>query len=109
MSKCCDDNCAIDALRERQRGTLRIVFCINGVMFLVIMVAALYGKSTALLADSLDNLGDAFMVVVTFFDSSHFISHGRNSCSNLTTSSAWASTKRRSYATPLFAVDHGDC
>jgi Co/Zn/Cd efflux system component len=28
-------------------------------MFLVIMVAALYGKSTALLADSLDNLGDA--------------------------------------------------
>jgi Co/Zn/Cd efflux system component len=28
-------------------------------MFLVIVVAALYGKSTALLADSLDNLGDA--------------------------------------------------
>lgn len=32
---------------------------INGVMFLVIAVAALYGNSTALLADSLDNLGDA--------------------------------------------------
>ena len=59
MSSCCDDSCAIDALRERQRGTLRIVLGINGVMFLVIMVAALYGKSTALLADSLDNLGDA--------------------------------------------------
>jgi Co/Zn/Cd efflux system component len=28
-------------------------------MFLVIVAAALYGKSTALLADSLDNLGDA--------------------------------------------------
>jgi Co/Zn/Cd efflux system component len=28
-------------------------------MFLVIVVAALYGNSTALLADSLDNLGDA--------------------------------------------------
>jgi Co/Zn/Cd efflux system component len=28
-------------------------------MFLVIVTAALYGKSTALLADSLDNLGDA--------------------------------------------------
>jgi Co/Zn/Cd efflux system component len=28
-------------------------------MFLVIVVAALYGRSTALLADSLDNLGDA--------------------------------------------------
>ena len=59
MSNCCDDNCAIDALRVRQRGTLRIVLAINGGMFLVIMVAALYGKSTALLADSLDNLGDA--------------------------------------------------
>jgi Co/Zn/Cd efflux system component len=35
------------------------VLGINAVMFLVIMVAALYGKSTALLADSLDNLGDA--------------------------------------------------
>lgn len=32
---------------------------INAVMFLVVVVAALYGNSTALLADSLDNLGDA--------------------------------------------------
>ena len=59
MSACCDDNCAIDALRERQRGTLHIVLGVNAVMFLVIVVAALYGNSTALLADSLDNLGDA--------------------------------------------------
>lgn len=59
MSNCCDDSCAIDALRERQRGTLLVVLGINAVMFLVIVVAALYGKSTALLADSLDNLGDA--------------------------------------------------
>ena len=59
MSGCCDDNCAVDALRERQRGTLRIVLGINAVMFLVIVGAALYGESTALLADSLDNLGDA--------------------------------------------------
>ncbi|MFP4397937.1 MAG: cation transporter [Desulfonatronovibrio sp.] len=59
MSKCCDNNCAIEALQARQRGTLRIVLVINAVMFLVIAAAALYGKSTALLADSLDNLGDA--------------------------------------------------
>jgi len=59
MSGCCDNNCSIDALRERQRGTLQIVLVINAVMFLVIVVAALYGNSTALLADSLDNLGDA--------------------------------------------------
>lgn len=59
MSDCCNDSCAVDALRVRQRGTLRIVLGINAVMFLAIAVAALYGKSTALLADSLDNLGDA--------------------------------------------------
>lgn len=59
MGGCCDNDCSLDALRERQRGTLRIVLVINAVMFLVIVAAALYGNSTALLADSLDNLGDA--------------------------------------------------
>lgn len=59
MSSCCNDSCAIDAFRERQRGTLRIVLGVNAIMFLVIAVAAFYGKSTALLADGLDNLGDA--------------------------------------------------
>ena len=59
MSGCCDNGCSLDRLRERQRGTLLIVLGINAVMFFVIAAAAFYGKSTALLADSLDNLGDA--------------------------------------------------
>lgn len=59
MSGCCDNNCSIDALREKQRGTLQIVLGINAVMFLVIVGAALYSRSTALLADSFDNFGDA--------------------------------------------------
>ena len=59
MSGCCDSGCSLDKLRERQRGTLQIVLGINALMFFVIVSAALYGKSTALLADSLDNLGDA--------------------------------------------------
>lgn len=59
MSGCCNQDCSLDRLRERQRGTLQIVLGINAVMFLVIVAAALYGRSTALLADSLDNLGDA--------------------------------------------------
>lgn len=46
-------------MRERQRGTLQIVLGINAVMFFVIAAAAMFGSSTALLADSLDNLGDA--------------------------------------------------
>jgi Co/Zn/Cd efflux system component len=59
MSGCCNDGSCLNGLRERQRGTLRIVLGINAAMFFVIVVAALYGKSTALLSDSLDNLGDA--------------------------------------------------
>ena len=59
MSDCCNDSCAVDALRASQRGTLRILLGINAVMFVAVAAAALVGKSTALLADSLDNLGDA--------------------------------------------------
>jgi len=59
MSSCCDNNCAIEKLREKQRGTLIAVLGINAIIFIVIAVAAFYGKSTALLSDSLDNLGDA--------------------------------------------------
>ncbi|MGD8811946.1 MAG: cation transporter [Thioalkalispiraceae bacterium] len=59
MSGCCDNGCSIDALRDKQRGTLQIVLGINAVMFLVIVGAALYSRSAALLADSFDNLGDA--------------------------------------------------
>ena len=59
MSGCCDDGCSLDRLRERQRGTLWSVLGVNALMFLVIFAAALFGKSSALLSDSLDNLGDA--------------------------------------------------
>ncbi|WP_027156523.1 cation transporter [Methylobacter luteus] len=59
MSDCCDKGCSLDRLRERQRGTLQIVLGTNAVMFFVIVAAALYGKSSSLLSDSLDNLGDA--------------------------------------------------
>lgn len=55
----CEDSSALDALVARQRGTLRIVLGINALMFVVIAAAALHARSSALLADSLDNLGDA--------------------------------------------------
>jgi len=67
MSGCCNNSCSIDVLRERQRGTLKIVLAVNAVMFLVILLAALYGSSTALLADSLDNLGDALTYGLSLF------------------------------------------
>jgi Co/Zn/Cd efflux system component len=59
MSGCCNNDYSLEQLHERQRGTLQIVLAINALMFLVIVAAALYAKSSALLADSLDNLGDA--------------------------------------------------
>ncbi|MDD2722866.1 MAG: cation transporter [Methylovulum sp.] len=59
MASCCENNCTIEKLRGRQRGTLKAVLVVNTVMFVIIAGAAFYGKSTALLSDSLDNLGDA--------------------------------------------------
>lgn len=60
MSDCCSDKeCAIEALRSRQSVTLKIVLAINVVMFVVELASGLLARSTALLSDSLDNLGDA--------------------------------------------------
>lgn len=74
MGSCCDDNESLEALRDRQRGTLRIVLGINLVMFFVIAAAALYSYSSALLADSLDNLGDALTYGLSLFVVSRGIS-----------------------------------
>lgn len=60
MASCCEDkSCALDALRERQSRTLKIVLAINAVMFFVELGSGVFARSTALLSDSLDNLGDA--------------------------------------------------
>lgn len=62
MGDCCSNSaCEIEKLRERQYGTLKIVLLINAVMFVVELTAGLMASSTALLADSLDMLGDAFV------------------------------------------------
>jgi cation diffusion facilitator family transporter len=68
MADCCNDKgCAIDALRERQSTTLRIVLAINAVMFVVEFASGLFARSTALLSDSLDNLGDATTYGVSLY------------------------------------------
>jgi Co/Zn/Cd efflux system component len=67
MSGCCNSSCAADALRQRQKGTLQIVLAINAVMFVVVAVAAFYASSSALLADSLDNLGDALTYALSLY------------------------------------------
>ena len=59
MSDCCSGSCSLNPTHDRQRSTLRLVLAINLVMFVLVVAAALYAGSTALLSDGLDNLGDA--------------------------------------------------
>jgi Co/Zn/Cd efflux system component len=62
MTDCCNDKaCEIEALRDRQSSTLKIVLGINAVMFIVELAAGLISGSVSLLADSLDMLGDALV------------------------------------------------
>ena len=76
MADCCEDKaCAVDALRERQSSTLKTVLGINAVMFAIELAAGLVAGSTALLSDSLDNLGDA----LTYGLSLYAVSRGARS------------------------------
>lgn len=58
MKDCCEVRTDVP---ERQRRLLWVVLCINGAMFLVEFVAGIAASSTALLADSVDMLGDALV------------------------------------------------
>ena len=62
VNDCCTDkSCAVERLRERQTSTLRLVLLANAAMFVVELVSGLLAGSVALLADSLDMLGDALV------------------------------------------------
>lgn len=62
MATCgCGDVCASDQMRESQGKTLKIVLAINLAMFGIEATAGWLAGSTALLADSLDMLGDALV------------------------------------------------
>ena len=73
MDSCCEDKaCALEALRERQSATLKIVLAINAAMFVVELGSGLMARSTALMSDALDNLGDA----LTYGASLYAVSRG---------------------------------
>lgn len=68
MANCCHDKaCALDALRDRQGRTLRIVLAINVMLFLVELSAGIVASSTSLMADSLDSLGDALVYAFSLY------------------------------------------
>ena len=68
MADCCTNAaCEIEKLQSRQSRTLKIVLGINAGMFIVEMVAGIVARSTALLADSLDMLGDALVYGLSLY------------------------------------------
>lgn len=68
MADCCEDkSCALEQLRGRQSATLKIVLCINAVMFLVVLAGGLFASSSSLLAECLDNLGDAITYALSLY------------------------------------------
>ena len=68
MLDCCENKArALEQLRERQSATLKTVLGINAVMLVVVLAAGLYASSAALLADSLDNFGDALTYALSLY------------------------------------------
>jgi len=61
MNCCSAKGCELERLRGRQTAVLKLVLALNLVMFVVELSAGLVARSTALLADSLDMLGDAMV------------------------------------------------
>ena len=56
---CCGKPIDTQALQGEQRRVLRIVLAINIATFALMVAAALYSRSSALLSGALDNFGDA--------------------------------------------------
>jgi Co/Zn/Cd efflux system component len=64
---CCDQSCGTEALQGRQRRVLYWVLAINAIMFVVESSAGWIAQSSALLADSLDMLGDTLVYSFSLF------------------------------------------
>jgi Co/Zn/Cd efflux system component len=68
MDECCDEKgTELMALREKQATVLKIVLSINLIMFFVEATAGVVGRSTSLLGDSLDMLGDAVVYAFSLY------------------------------------------
>lgn len=68
MSGCCENkSCEVATLRQRHARVLWIVLGVNAAMFLAEGIAGLLAHSTALLADSLDMLGDSLVYGFSLF------------------------------------------
>lgn len=68
MKSCCEaKSTELEQLRTKQKNVLLIVLLINALMFFVEFTFGILSKSTALLADSLDMLGDATVYAFSLY------------------------------------------
>ena len=68
MDSCCENKAGeLRSLRARQSRVLYVALAINAVMFLVEFVSGWLARSTALLGDSLDMFGDAWVYALTLY------------------------------------------
>jgi cation diffusion facilitator family transporter len=68
MDHCCENKAEeIARLRHRQGRVLKIVLAINAAMFFTEFTAGVVARSTALMADSVDMLGDALVYVLSLY------------------------------------------
>lgn len=68
MDECCSAKAhELAAVRESMRRVLIIVLAINAAMFLAEFGAGLVARSTALMADSVDMLGDALVYALSLY------------------------------------------
>ena len=68
MDSCCEDKaCELEELRKRQSNVLWVVLAINAFMFALEISIGFIAGSVALLADSLDMLGDTLVYGFSLF------------------------------------------
>lgn len=68
MKACCDQKLdELATLKGKQVKVLKIVLAINAVMFVLEFTMGWISRSTALLGDSLDMLGDAFVYAMSLY------------------------------------------
>ncbi len=68
MADCCENkSCAIEAMKAKQSKTLKIVLFINVFLFFLTATYGLTTNSTGLLAESLDDFGDATTYALSLF------------------------------------------
>jgi len=68
MKSCCESKGEeLKLMREKQKNVLVIVLIINALMFVIEFIFGILSESTALLADSLDMLGDATVYAFSIY------------------------------------------